>query len=121
MTDDHTINFSLHFTYTSLFKEVGRIYILNLGVKGLHSFCKITRSFTFFRNHVDSSLVKLWRLLFAHFVNLVKNIILMADEVADLFGPLLVSSDSVHRKEVSHVRIFSARFDDALPSHSRKS
>ena len=34
MKDDYTTN-SHYLTYTFLFKRVGRMYILNLGVKGL--------------------------------------------------------------------------------------
>ena len=68
----------------------------------------------YLRTVLEPSLLKLWKSLFAHFVNLIKNIVMLADEVADMFGPLLISSHSVHRKEVSH------RFYVIQLSHARE-
>lgn len=46
------------------------------------------------RDHVESSLIKLWKALFNHLVNVVTNNVMNAQEVGNMFGHLLISKNS---------------------------
>ena len=66
-------------------------------------------SFFFARPFVESSLLKLWKSLFSHFVNVVTNHVMSAEKVGSMFGSLLISQNSRHGKEVrKHFLKFSA-------------
>ncbi|KAJ7357406.1 hypothetical protein OS493_024917 [Desmophyllum pertusum] len=52
------------------------------------------------RPFVEPSLLKLWKTLFSHLVNVVKNNVMRAEEVGSMFGSLLIAQSSQHRKEV---------------------
>ena len=54
----------------------------------------------FCRDHVESSLIKLWKALFNHLVNVVTNNVMNAQEVGNMFGHLLISKNSRFVTEV---------------------
>jgi len=61
---------------------------------------------------VESSLVKLWKSLFSHLVNVVTNNVMRAEEVGNMFGSLLIFRYSSYRKEVRTVfNYFSLIFE----------
>lgn len=49
---------------------------------------------------MESSLIKLWKALFSHLVNVVKNNVMSAEQVGNMFGSLLIAKSSKHWKEV---------------------
>ena len=49
---------------------------------------------------MESSLIKLWKSLFSHLVNVVTNNVMRAEEVGAMFGSLLISQYSTLGKEV---------------------
>ena len=49
---------------------------------------------------MESSLIKLWKALFTHLVNVVKNNVMSAEQVGNMFGSLLIAKSSKHWKEV---------------------
>lgn len=49
---------------------------------------------------MESSLIKLWKVLFSHLVNVVKNNVMSAEQVGNMFGSLLIAQSSKHWKEV---------------------
>lgn len=51
------------------------------------------------RRHVESSLIKLWKSLFSHLVNVVTNNVMNAEEIGKMFGPLLITKYSKFVKE----------------------
>ena len=52
------------------------------------------------RSFAESSLIKLWKALFAHLVNIVQNNVMRAEQVGNMFGSLLIAKSSKHWKEV---------------------
>ena len=53
----------------------------------------------------------LWKALFSHFVNLVTNHVMRADDVGRMFGSRLISQNSKHGKEVGNFHFTTLAFD----------
>ncbi|XP_022806429.1 uncharacterized protein LOC111343504 [Stylophora pistillata] len=63
---------------------------------------------------VEASLMKLWKELFSHLVNVVKNNVMSAEEVGDTFGSLLITQSSKYWRESQQLlrRILEAAVSD---------
>lgn len=59
-----------------------------------------------FRPLVEASLIKLWRELFTHLLNVVKNNVMNPEEVGDTFGSLLIPQSSKYWREVGLYFVF---------------
>ena len=51
---------------------------------------------------MEPSLIKLWKVLFYHLVNVLKNNVMSAEQVGNVFGLLLIGQSSKHGKEVGN-------------------
>lgn len=55
---------------------------------------------------MEASLIKLWRELFTHLLNVVKNNVMNPEEVGDTFGSLLIPQSSKYWREVGLYFVF---------------
>ena len=56
--------------------------------------------FSFSRPYVEPSLLKVWKALFSHLVNVVANNVMNAKETGDVFGSLLLRQESTWSNQV---------------------